>query len=97
MKKIALEFTYSTDIILVPDKIALDLDQYQMAFDRWIYDTSNEHEHWVLCDGEKVAVSFGTETFVDFLNNLCHSTEEKSIILEKNISILPQGIPKLLF
>ena len=98
MKEVAIEFTYTIDIVLVPDEIAIDLDKYQLAFDAWIYDKNNEHGHWILYDGEKVAVSFGTETFVDFLNNQCSLIgKERSVILKKNISVLPVEIPKLLF
>ena len=84
MKKVAIEFTYTIDIVLVPDEIAINLDKYQLAFDAWIYDKNNEHGHWILYDGEKVAVSFGTETFVDFLNNQCSLIGgERSVILKK--------------
>ena len=50
----------------------------------------------ILFDGEKVAVSFNTKTFVDFLNDHVLE-EEKSIILKENAFIVSKRIPRLLF
>ena len=98
MKKVALNFTYDIDIIEVPDIIADEMTEYQAAFDRWLYDENNEHSHWILQDGEKVAVSFGCKTFVDFLNeHILYHAEEKAIVLKRNVLSVPDKIPVLFF
>ena len=96
MKKVALDFTNRVDLILVPESIVSDIEKYQLMFDNWLYDKNNNHGHWILFDGEKVAVSFNTKTFVDFLNDHVLE-EEKSIILKENAFIVSKRIPRLLF
>lgn len=98
MKKIALKFTYHIDIILVPDRVAQSPQKYQKAFDEWLYDKTNNHGCWIVIEGEKVAVSFDTETFIDFLNNNSDFIgNEKAIILERGIKVLSEKIPTLFF
>lgn len=40
MKAIALEFTFHTDVIEVPDNIAKSIRKIQSKFDEWFYDKS---------------------------------------------------------
>ena len=68
MKKIAVEFTYDTYIIEVPESVADHIRKCQRAFDKWLYDKENDHGLWVIVNGKKMAVSFGCEDFVAFLN-----------------------------
>lgn len=65
MKKVAVEFTYHTDIIEVPDHIARSISKVQQKFDKWLYDKSNDHGCWIVIDRQKRAVSFGTSDFVN--------------------------------
>jgi len=98
MKKVALKFTYEIDLIEVPDTIADEMTECQAAFDRWLYDENNEHSHWILQDGEKVAVSFDSQTFVEFLNKyILLSAEEKAIVLKRNVLSVSDKIPVLFF
>ncbi len=97
MKKIALKFTYHTDIIAVPDNIAKEIKEYQNLFDKWIYDKSIDHCLWLIKNGEKWGVSFDTYTFVDYLN-LYHikDNKERAVVLEEDV-IPPKGIKLLYF
>ena len=53
MKKIALKFTYHADLIIVPDRIFQNIHEIRLKFDKWLYDKSNDHGHWVYIDGKK--------------------------------------------
>jgi hypothetical protein len=98
MKKIALSFEDDTDIISVPDEIALNIKKHQHAFDKWIYNKDIDHEYWVKIDGRKMAVSFDTDAFVKYLNDFpLKSSEEKASVLEYNVESFDKDIPKLYF
>ena len=58
MKKIALKFTYHTDLIIVPDDVFQNISEIRLKFDKWLYDKSNDHGYWVYIDGKRKAVSF---------------------------------------
>ena len=69
MKKIVVQFTYDVYTIEVPSKVAASIHRHQESFDKWLYDKSNEHGLWEIVNGEKLAVAFGIEDFVAYLNN----------------------------
>lgn len=95
---IALEFTYYTDIIFVPDEIGKKISKYQQKFDKWLYNKDNDHGHWIIKNGRKAAVSFDTDTFIDYLNMFwLNDSAEKAIIVEKNAATIPTEIPTLFF
>jgi len=95
---IALEFTYQTDIISVPDEIGNRINKYQQNFDKWLYNKENNHGNWIIKNGRKVAVSFDTQTFVDYLNKFClNDSNEKAFVVEKNATVIPTKIPTLFF
>ena len=96
--KIALEFTYHTDIISVPDDIGKNIKKYQLKFDKWLYDKDINHGNWIVKNGKKFAVSFDTKTFVDYLNNvhLCNMSE-KAIIIQENAQQIAKDVPALFF
>jgi len=98
MKLIALQFTYHTDIIEVPDKLAPRIRSIQSEFDKWLYDKTIDHKCWIFIQGQKAAVSFGSNDFVDFINNyiLCNSPE-KAKLVQKNAEKIPAKIRKLYF
>lgn len=85
MINVALQFTYHTDVISVPDSIGLQIRKYQNLFDKWLYDKNNEHNNWVVLGDKKAAVSFDTLTFVNYLNQY-HISEkgEKCYVVEMN-------------
>ncbi len=95
--KIALEFTYHTDIINVPEYIGINIRKYQRKFDKWLYDKDNDHGHWVLIDGKKKAVSFDTSVFVDYLNTYCLCDDEKVKIITENAETIPNDIKTIFF
>lgn len=98
MKKVAIEFTYHTDILGVPDFVYNNIRKYQKSFDKWLYDKENDHNYWVLIDGKKRAVSFDTQAFVDYLNVvLGNDRAERTIILERDVKYVPDDIKKLYF
>lgn len=88
MARIALEFTYYTDIIEVPNFVEQNIVKYQREFDKWLYDKNNNHGLWIIDNGEKKAVSFDSSDFVDYLN--------KYIISDNNLKakIIQTGLPE---
>ena len=98
MQRIAIEFTYHVDIIIVPDDIAAAIEKYQEFFDEWLYDKNNEHGHWILYGGQKFAVSFDTNSFVEYLNlNHLQSRKEKASIEQESVLSLSDDIPRIFF
>lgn len=96
--KIAVEFTYHTDIISVPEEIGRKIKQYQKMFDKWLYNKANNHGNWVIINNRKVAVSFDTKSFVDYINSVHLSNcKEKAYIVEDSAQNVPSGIPTLFF
>lgn len=98
MKKIALKFTYYTDLIMVPDSVSQNIHEIRLKFDKWLYDKSNNHDYWVYIEGKKKAVSFDTIAFVHYLNDvyLPHSKEKASVFQEK-VESISSGVPVLFF
>ncbi len=95
---IALEFTYHTDIISVPNEIGIKIKKYQREFDKWLYNKDNNHGYWIIKDGKKLGVSFDTETFVNYLNKFClNNNNEKAKITQKNATEISPKIPILFF
>ena len=98
MKFVAIEFAFETDIIKVPDHIANSIKAVQQRFDEWIYDKSNDHGCWIIQDGKKMAVSFGTEDFVNYINqyelgdDACHAR-----IVQEGLSAPPMGMLSIWF
>ena len=98
MKKIAVELTFHTDIIEVPDHIANSIRKVQHKFDRWLYDKSNDHGCWVVINGQKRAVSFGTSDFVNYINEYMLSDDvSKASIVQERLSAPPYGMPTIFF
>lgn len=98
MRLVALEYTYHTDIIEVPDSIACRIKKVQNSFDKWLYDRSSRHNCWVTMNGKKKAVSFDSQDFVDFINTciLCEHPENAKVV-QINLKRTPEDIPVLYF
>ena len=98
MKAVAVEFTYYTDIIEVPDHIADSIRAVQGRFDQWIYDKNNDHGSWIIENGRKLAVSFGTQDFVDYINRVeLPEHPGKARILQENLFAPPVGMIAIWF
>lgn len=98
MKKIAVEFTFDTDIIEVPDDIAMRIKTYQKMFDKWLYDKNIDHDYWGVVNGKKSYVAFDTEAFVKYLNEYhLFERKEKAKILEKSVDNIPNGVTTIWF
>lgn len=95
---VALKFTYQTDIISVPNEISGKINKIQQSFDKWLYDKDNDHGNWIIKNGRKIAVSFNTETFVEYLNNIyLKNSNEKVFIVKEKATEIPFKIPTLFF
>lgn len=98
MARISVEFTYHVDIIEVPDSIAKNIRKYQRAFDKWLYDKNNDHGLWVIIDGQKMAVAFDCQDFVDFLNKfVIKDGDPACVLVETDLPKSPQIKPDLFF
>lgn len=98
MQYIAVQLTYHTDIIRVPDSIARHIKKVQNQFDKWLYDKTNDHGCWVVIDGQKRAVSFDTSDFVNFINRyLLGDGDCKATIVQEHLSDPPKGMRVIFF
>ncbi len=72
------------DIIWVPDSIQ-NLVRIQNEFFKWMFDKENNHKYWVNINNQKMYCSYGTEAFIEYLNEfLLKDSIEKAKILEYN-------------
>lgn len=98
MRRIAIKFTYHTDIIEVPNWVAYKIKTLQGNFDVWLYDETNDHGLWVMIEGKKCGVSFGTSDFVNYLNSyVLPEDTEKASILQTDLDKSPKNLPTLYF
>lgn len=98
MKKIALRFTYYTDLIMVPDSVFENIHEIRSKFDKWLYDKSNDHGYWVYVEGKKRAVSFDTTAFVRYLNDVyLPDSKESASVLQERVEWISADVPMLFF
>ncbi len=95
---IALEFTYHTDIISVPDEVGMSIRKHYLKFHKWLYNKDNDHGNWIIKNGRKYAVSFDTGTFIDYINTFClNDSQEKAYMVKENATEIPAEMPLLFF
>lgn len=95
---IALQYTYFVDIIYVPTMLGNKIKKIQNQFDKWLYDKTNNHGHWIIKDGKKVAVSFDTDTFIHYINTYhLIDNNEKAYLVEKEQQTIPNSCDATLF
>lgn len=69
------------DIVYIPD-LGLNIDTIQNYFYKWLFDKTVNHKYWIIVDGEKKACKYGTDAFIDWINNtyLSDKTDKAKII-----------------
>ena len=110
MKPVILDWGWWYDVIQCPDYIANDIRQYQMQFDKWLFDENSEHGYWVsypdpaIESTDKVALSWDVEAFINWLNRFVvnENMNEKVSLIEfqsaDRLSIdemVKAGIPRI--
>lgn len=72
------------DIIYIPNTI-LDIKELQNNFFRWLFDKNNDHQYWIIVNGEKKMCRYGTQAFIDWINNVILLKHyDKSYIIKEN-------------
>ena len=96
---VALEFSpYEVDVIYVPSLIGNNIKKIQNRFYKWLFDKSNNHGYWVIIDGKKRAVSFGSDAFVRYINEYhLMESQEKAYIAEQELDSVPDTCEVTLF
>lgn len=95
---IALQHTYFVDIIYVPAVLGEKIKKIQNLFDKWLYDKNNDHGHWIIKNGKKVAVSFDTDTFIQYINTYhLVDNNEKAYLVDKERQTIPDTCDATLF
>lgn len=95
---IALQHTYFVDIIYVPAVLWEKIKKIQNLFDKWLYDKNNDHGHWIIKNGKKVAVSFDTDTFIQYINTYhLVDNNEKAYLVDKERQTIPDTCNATLF
>lgn len=77
-----IHWTYSSDLAVCPDVDQKTLHDYQMQFDVWLHNKSNNHGYWTKNGEGEDALCFGTEAFINWLNEyiFIHSDEKARMI-----------------
>jgi len=95
---IALQHTYHVDVIYVPDALGIKIKKIQDRFDKWLFDKTNDHGHWIIIDGRKRAVSFGTDTFIQYINTYhLADSDDKAYLVDKDLLTIPDTCDATLF
>lgn len=84
------------DIVDVPINAVDDLEKEQKEFFKWIFNKDNNHEYWIVKNGEKTACSYDSEAFVKWFNEK-HSGEEKARVVEQCAKKQIEDTPILYF
>ncbi len=72
------------DIVYIPDKLN-NIEKLQDDFFEWLFDKNNNHQYRIVVNGEKKACKYGTEAFIDWINNMILSKDvEKSYMINEN-------------
>ena len=72
------------DIVYIP-KTIFDIEELQNNFFRWLFDKKNDHQYWVIVNGEKKMRKYGTQAFIEWINNtILLESIEKSYIIKEN-------------
>ncbi len=53
---------------------------------RFLYAKNNNHQYWIVINGEKKVCKYGTEAFIDWINNMILSKD-----VEKSYMMLASG------
>lgn len=100
MKEIILEAGQEgIFLIRIPDNIADNALEYQMKFDKWLFDKNNDHGYWHTCpeNGELALMYNPSEAFIKWLNEYVIDNEEKAIVVKEDISVIPKDMIVLHF
>ncbi len=85
MGKVVLQRTYEYDMIECPDHISNKIIDYFYQFQDWLSDKNNKHGYWTKDCFNNDALCYGTEEFVDWLNNdVIQPTDKKVFFVKKD-------------
>lgn len=75
------------DIVYIPDTI-INIEEIQNDFFKWLFDKNNDHPYWIVVNGEKKACKYGTQAFIEWINNtILLEKVEKSHIIKENSKV----------
>ncbi|MCM1499474.1 MAG: hypothetical protein NC124_13485 [Clostridium sp.] len=85
------------DIVYIPDMV-MDVEKVQNDFFQWLFDKNNDHQYWIVINGEKKACKYGTQAFIEWINNTVLSEEiEKSYVIRENSKVWDLNNKSLVF
>jgi len=85
------------DIIYIPDIIE-DIEGVQDSFFSWLFDKQIDHKYWVIVNSEKKYCQYGTQAFVNWLNQyVIDDSSEKAYFISENDSCWDRRNKRLVF
>ena len=85
------------DIVYLPN-IKMDIEMLQEHFFEWMFDKKNNHKYWVTINSEKVYCKYGTQAFVEWLNQyIAYHSIEKAHIIEENATMWDENNECIIF
>lgn len=85
---IFLDFCINGDLISIPDEISNDIFAHAKNFIEWILDKENDHEYWMVENGEKTVCYFRGAAFVKWLNiNILVESSEKASLINAKVRV----------
>lgn len=98
MKKILLKYDVSNDLIMCPDRVADNFEDYIGGIYDWIRkDPAGEEYRQVLFDGE-IGCIVSTDAILNYLNKVCIAeNEEKAVLIKQRTSRWTKAFLKIEF
>ena len=85
------------DIVYLPN-IKMDIEMLQEHFLEWMFDKKNNHKYWVTINSEKVYCQYGSQAFVEWLNQyIVYHSREKAYIIEENATMWDENNESIIF
>ena len=73
------------DLISLSSRSFESVKTLQSNFLNWLYDKSNDHEHWVYRNGQKMGCAYDTSVFINWVNQF-HS-DYAAALIEQHVRI----------
>jgi len=84
------------DIVDMPINTIDDLEEEQKEFFEWLFNKDNNHEYWIIRNGEKTTCSYDSRAFVKWFDEKKQGAE-KAMIVEQYAKKKIEDMPILYF
>lgn len=84
--KVKVDFCIDADIIECPTMTMLELNDYQQAFFKWLFDEENDHKYWMYNKGVKEGCNYRADALVEWFNTFIFTDPKDKVVLLETCS-----------